>query len=102
MMAGATGPESPSNVCPNAAHYTGAHNGPRRHVRRGYTLGSGLTTQPHPTAVTGPAETTARNLPGLRPTASNGLKSLEQALTTFRAAGRRAPDLLQTAHTGPK
>ena len=31
-----------------------ASDGPRRHVRRGYTLGPGLTTQPHPTAVTGP------------------------------------------------
>ncbi len=53
-MAAATGPESPSNMYPNAAHYTGAHDGPRRHLRRGYTLGPGLTTQPHPAAGTGP------------------------------------------------
>ena len=36
-----------------------------------------------------------------RPTVPDVPGSLEQPLTTFRPAGRRAPDLLQTRHTRP-
>jgi hypothetical protein len=35
------------------------------------------------------------------PSAPNGTESLEQPLTTFRSAGRRAPDLLQTRRRTP-